>query len=171
MQTSFHPIIHISVSVLCIHESTNTLICAVTFKSFTHILIFPSNCSSIHPSTFSFGRYLFILIPLSTNASLRVFHPHIFPDRQIPTHISFIYLPIYHSSREHRLLIQGPEFGSQHSHRAPNHPVSGGSDALLWTPPLHSSCHLSTYSKLILLKSQGIHQSSTQVISSTVFMM
>ena len=89
MQTSFHPIIHISVSVLCIHESTNTLICAVTFKSFTHILIVPSNCSFIHPSTFSFSRYLFILIPLPTNTSLRVFHPHIFPDRPIPTHISF----------------------------------------------------------------------------------
>lgn len=53
MQRSFHPIIHFSVSVLCIHESTNTLICAVTFKSSTHILILPSSCSSSHPCTFS----------------------------------------------------------------------------------------------------------------------
>lgn len=137
MQTSFHPIIHFSVSVPCIHESTNTVICAVTFKSFTHILIFPSTALlSIHPPFL-----LFILIPLSTNTSLRVFHPYICPDRQTDRQ-TFIYPPIrHHSSSEHRLLIQAPVFGSQHSHGAHNHPVSGGSDALLWTPPLHSSCH------------------------------
>lgn len=79
-------------NVLCIQESVLTLICAVTFNSFTHLLIFPSICSSIHPATFTSSHYPFILLSLPTNASLRVFHPHIFPDRQTD-----IYPPIHHT--------------------------------------------------------------------------
>lgn len=107
MQTSFHPIIHFSVSVLCVHESTNTVICAVTFKSFTHILIFPSTALlSIHPPFL-----LFILIPLSTNTSLRVFHPHICPDRQTDRHSSthpFAIIPVQSTGCLYRHLCLVP---------------------------------------------------------------
>lgn len=131
MQTSFHPIIHFSVSVLCIHESTNTVICAVTFKSFTHILIFPSTALlSIHPPFL-----LFILIPLSTNTSLRVFHPHICPDRQTDIH-----LPTHSPSFQFRaqaaytgtcVWLPALTWGSQPSS------VRG-----IWCPPLDSTITL-----------------------------
>lgn len=162
MQTSFHPIIHISVSVLCIHESTNTVICAVTFKSFTHILIFPSTALlSIHPPFL-----LFILIPLSTNTSLRVFHPHICPDRQtdihLPTHLPSFQFRAQAAYTGTRVWFPALTWGSQPS-----------SFRRIWCPPLDSTINtlpVIYQTKLILLKSQGIHQSTTQVISSTVFM-
>jgi len=82
-----HPTIHISFNVLFIHESTHNFSHTMNFMSFTHLLVFPSSHSSIHPSmhlsTMSSSHYLFILTPLSTNTLLsrRLFQHHRQTDR------------------------------------------------------------------------------------------